>query len=88
MKRAVACILTIFYLATHIFGSLKAEASSGMTADQIRQQINSTYAQALTLSGLSSFYGLCGAYVGQQLSILGINAVSYTHLTLPTMAVV
>lgn len=67
-KRILSLVLAVLMIAT----LLPVSASADKSASEIKQQIIDTYATAKAQFG-NKFDGYCGAYVGYQLKILGIN---------------
>lgn len=61
----VAVLATLPNFATPSFATL--------SVSEVKAQITDTYQKARSRNGGNSFDGWCGAYVGQQLQILGIN---------------
>lgn len=50
-----------------------APSFAALSVSEVKAQITDTYQKARSRNGGNSFDGWCGAYVGQQLQILGIN---------------
>lgn len=61
----VVVLAALPYFATPSFAAL--------SVSEVKAQITDTYQKARSRNGGNSFDGWCGAYVGQQLQILGIN---------------
>lgn len=61
----VVILAALPYFSTPSFAAL--------SVSEVKAQITDTYQKARSRNGGNSFDGWCGAYVGQQLQILGIN---------------
>ena len=72
-KRVLSLILTICMVLSLVPAMGTHAEAAGLSADQIKQQIVNTYAQAKANAGVASFNGWCGAYIAAQLNVLGIG---------------
>lgn len=69
--RLLSLILTVMLMISVVLPAPAVAAPS--TAEQIKQQISSTYKKAKAYYGWDSFHGYCGALVNVQLYLLGIT---------------
>ncbi len=73
MKKKLLIIMFVVCMAVLIFPNLPTRAAQGKNPDELVQQINATAASVKAKTGVYTFNGYCGLYVGWQMEVLGIN---------------